>query len=261
MKDENDNHDSKSATYGDKKCSINAEEIGNTTGTTGSNRILQHNLRDEFETNGFVCLKSAIPSDCIRQLHGAALLHAEYIFEVMSANGHLPMSIGVKHGFREVVLRSPGRYEMSVQNRHWNATTQEIIISSAKDFHAIKTDVTSPTSSVHHQHHVNNISNLWKKIHEILLLSDSGRRLINLAKSFLLQEEGEKGDEGDIYTCNMSVVIAEPGAAEQKWHADGGHLSMTTHLPCHCLNIFLPLVAITEELGPTELRPGKRSTV
>jgi ectoine hydroxylase-related dioxygenase (phytanoyl-CoA dioxygenase family) len=62
-----------------------------------------------------------------------------------------------------------------------------------------------------------------------------------------------------IYTCNISVVIAEPGAAEQKWHADGGHLSIWKHLPCHCLNIFLPLVDITEELGPTELRSGESS--
>lgn len=60
----------------------------------------------------------------------------------------------------------------------------------------------------------------------------------------------------------QGAVIAEPGAADQQPHMDGGHLFQGTHAyeqaqnPCHCLNVFVPLVDVTEELGPTEFWPG-----
>ena len=60
----------------------------------------------------------------------------------------------------------------------------------------------------------------------------------------------------------QGAVIAEPGAADQQPHMDGGHLFQSTHgydqvqAPCHCLNVFVPLVDVTEELGPTEFWPG-----
>ena len=44
----------------------------------------------------------------------------------------------------------------------------------------------------------------------------------------------------------------------QAWHVDGPHLSADKYLPCHCLNIFIPLVDMTTELGPTELRPASQ---
>lgn len=216
-------------------------------------------LKDEFEANGFIFLKNAIPYDCIQRLHDAALMHAEYIFEIMRANGHQnhsnpSMNVGVKNGFREIVLRCPGRYEMSIQNRHWNAVPEHIPSSSIDHLHP--TYDFSSLPSEHYEQNLNRLSILGKQIQENLLQTGSGKRLIQVAKDILRHDE--EGDD-DIYTCNISVVIAEPGAAEQKWHADGGHLCIWKHLPCHCLNIFLPLVDITEELGPTELRPGESS--
>ncbi len=54
------------------------------------------------------------------------------------------------------------------------------------------------------------------------------------------------------------AVVAFPGAGEMSWHIDGAHLfpELPIHLPAHALNIFVPLVDITEELGPTEFCPG-----
>ena len=46
----------------------------------------------------------------------------------------------------------------------------------------------------------------------------------------------------------------------QKWHADGGHLFAPHQLPRgltlppHCINVFYPLVDLTEDNGPTEFR-------
>lgn len=53
-----------------------------------------------------------------------------------------------------------------------------------------------------------------------------------------------------------SIVQALPGALEQQWHADGGHVDVNMHRPCHVLNVFMPLVDVTENNGPTEMRPG-----
>ena len=68
---------------------------------------------------------------------------------------------------------------------------------------------------------------------------------------------------GDDYIEQFQgCVIAEPGAADQQPHMDGGHLYQSTHSyeqaqnPCHCLNVFVPLVDVTDENGPTEFWPG-----
>lgn len=54
------------------------------------------------------------------------------------------------------------------------------------------------------------------------------------------------------------AVVALPGAGEMPWHVDGAHLfpELPVHLPAHALNVFVPLVDITDELGPTEFCPG-----
>jgi ectoine hydroxylase-related dioxygenase (phytanoyl-CoA dioxygenase family) len=62
----------------------------------------------------------------------------------------------------------------------------------------------------------------------------------------------------DCHIVNKSLVLSLPGAVDQAWHVDGGHLSITEDLPCHCLNVFLPLVDVQHEDGPTELRLGSQ---
>lgn len=59
----------------------------------------------------------------------------------------------------------------------------------------------------------------------------------------------------DAHVVNCSLVISLPGSNHQAWHVDGPHLSTEKYLPCHCLNIFIPLIDMTMELGPTEFRP------
>ena len=58
----------------------------------------------------------------------------------------------------------------------------------------------------------------------------------------------------DCACINKSLVLSLPGAMDQGWHVDGGHVSLSEHLPCHCLNVFMPLVDVALEDGPTELR-------
>lgn len=71
-----------------------------------------------------------------------------------------------------------------------------------------------------------------------------------------LQHQQSNGNDNDFYLCNLSLLISTPGSSTQPWHADGGHTSLKTHLPCHVFNVFIPLVDVPLSMGPTELRPG-----
>jgi hypothetical protein len=62
----------------------------------------------------------------------------------------------------------------------------------------------------------------------------------------------------DYIVANRSLVISNNGCVDQAWHTDGPHMSATTDLPCHCLNVFVPLVDVTSLNGPTEFRPGSQ---
>jgi len=68
----------------------------------------------------------------------------------------------------------------------------------------------------------------------------------------------------------MGVVWSCPGSQGQDWHTDVAPLfpgsgsgpastSLPLLLPAHALNIFLPLVAMTPELGPTAAHREERS--
>lgn len=64
------------------------------------------------------------------------------------------------------------------------------------------------------------------------------------------------GGEATLLFCGLLMTLG--GAAEQPWHTDGEHLfgPEVPILPPHCLNVFVPLVDITPEIGGTELCPG-----
>ena len=140
------------------------------------------------------------------------------------------MGQGIKHGFREVVMRSPGRYEISLLQPQ-----SELLYlrSEAHEEDAESDDIP-------------NVDKLYQ------VLDDQG------IASFLSPASSSSPlTWEDARVCNLSLVISTPGAEEQKWHADGGHVDLQQHLPCHVLNVFVALHDVpTLEWGPTQLRPG-----
>ena len=63
----------------------------------------------------------------------------------------------------------------------------------------------------------------------------------------------------DCRLLKSGVVSALPGAEKQAIHADGKHLfadEADTHLPAHCVTVFVPLVDLRAALGPTEYFPA-----
>jgi ectoine hydroxylase-related dioxygenase (phytanoyl-CoA dioxygenase family) len=171
-------------------------------------------IPEAFARDGFVCLSQVLGSGILDEWLEWSYSHFSQCFELLFQQGHTAfpthrrngeyaMSCGAKHGFREVVMRSPGRYELSL--------------------------LQSPTPLLEP------ILNILSPVIPQLLQESSFDRL---------------------QLCHVSLLMATPGATEQAWHADGGHVSLSQHLPCHCLNVFIPLVGIPMNLGPTELRPG-----
>ena len=192
-----------------------------------------------FDNDGFLCLSSLFPPESTNDLRAAADSNFTKCFHILHSAGNAdfpeshrqveesaigggaryeyPIDSGVVGGFKEVVMRSPGRYEMSY------CCDQDPF---NRDFIRLQPDLLALISS---------------------LLADRGGA----------GGMGESESDTGMYLCNASIVISTPGSVDQGWHADGGHVDLQRHLPCHCLNIFIPLVDITEEMGPTELRPGE----
>lgn len=79
-----------------------------------------------------------------------------------------------------------------------------------------------------------------------------------LNSAALRQLVGAILDCDDFIIANRSLVVSKPGCADQAWHSDGPHVSTTSDLPCHVLNVFIPLVDVTLSNGPTEFRPGSQ---
>ncbi|GKY94394.1 hypothetical protein MPSEU_000405400 [Mayamaea pseudoterrestris] len=177
---------------------------------------------ETFERDGFLVLHDIISPLVLDEWRDFSTIHWQETFQTLYENGHTSfpnhcrhdddgnrvyaLNVGMKHCFREIVMRSPGRYEISLL--HSNASKHP------------------------------SLDSLMERLSGIippLLYLDSW---------------------SDVHIINLSLIVSTPGSIDQPWHADGGHLSVSKHLPCHCLNVFVPLVNVTEQNGPTELRPG-----
>jgi hypothetical protein len=174
-----------------------------------------------FSKDGFVRLNGILPTSAITDLHGFSQERFHRVFERLYQNGHTlfpthyrrdadtgereyALGLGVKRGFREIVMRGAGRYEIS------------LLYSTAPD------------------------------------CLESLKQILSPIVSTLLEAK----DWDELSICNLSLVISTPGSPEQGWHADGGHVNLQKHLPCHVMNIFVPLHDVTFDMGPTEIRPG-----
>lgn len=174
-----------------------------------------------FHRDGFCILTKALDPLALQgEWYWFAQDYFTKCFEILYKNGHTKapthydagkyvLGLGAKHGFREVVMRSPGRYELSL-------------------LHTPPDQLPSCWKSMLEQP-------LWTTLVPALL----GRSSLD-----------------DLKLCHLSLLVATPGSTEQGWHADGGHVDVTKHMPCHVLNLFLPLADVPLEKGPTELRPG-----
>jgi hypothetical protein len=200
------------------------DEDEETTSESRFASVSDDTIPESFARDGFMCLSQVVPagSGILDEWLTFCRSHFDQCFEILYKQGHTAfpkhcrdgeyaMKCGVKNGFREVVMRSPGRYELSLMH------------------------------CVHCSH-----SPLAKPSLEPIL-----QGLAPIVPQLLQETSLDQ-----LQICHVSLLVATPGATEQPWHADGGHVSVSTHLPCHVLNVFIPLIDISPDLGPTMLRPG-----
>ena len=60
----------------------------------------------------------------------------------------------------------------------------------------------------------------------------------------------------DAVLIHKGMFLSMPGSEKQNYHQDGTHLSSQYQKPCHAINVFIPLVDLTLENGPTEFCLG-----
>lgn len=59
----------------------------------------------------------------------------------------------------------------------------------------------------------------------------------------------------DCVCIHSGCMYSFPGSATQPYHSDGDHQAGAVHRPPHCLNVFIPLIALTPAHGLTEFVP------
>ena len=154
---------------------------------------------DDFHNRGFTMLVDAIDPSIIDQLRIQTMSNYEDCMAIIAQKDH-ELGVGIKNGFKEIVQRHTGRFEMPHRMEELDCSFLEVEDSPV-------------------------------------------RRVVT-------------GILGEGYiVANRSAVISLPGAGDQAWHCDGPHMSAKEHLPAHVLNVFIPLIPMTRELGATEFRP------
>ena len=60
----------------------------------------------------------------------------------------------------------------------------------------------------------------------------------------------------DVVLIHKGIFLSMPGSSKQVYHQDGPHLTTQYQKPCHAINVFVPLVDLVLDNGPTEFCLG-----
>lgn len=60
----------------------------------------------------------------------------------------------------------------------------------------------------------------------------------------------------DVVLIHKGMFLSLPGAEQQVYHQDGPHLTTQYQKPCHAINVFIPLIDLKLDNGPTEFCLG-----
>jgi tRNA(Arg) A34 adenosine deaminase TadA len=192
-----------------------------------------------FREDGFVVLRKVLDASHLQAAwHPYAATCFQQVFEILHGNGYIDrpadrnaengtytMRQGLKDGFSEVVMRSPGRYEISLLH----------LLPGIE----------------------NRISSTRLKLPS---LPDLPQDLLQPIHCFL---PSLLGNGENMKLIHLSLLVSTPGSTDQAWHADGPHATAQSTpgsiLPCHAYNIFIPLQVTPCDMGPTELRPASHN--
>ncbi len=172
---------------------------------------------ESISKHGFVILKDLFDADELKKLTSPATVKAEEVMKMLKMK-KIILGIGSRAGFREVCLRSPGRYDVPCNFDEFPSELLERIEQIASK--VLVTDPQDPPAP---------------------RAGDADDR--------------QNGSLPELGRAFAGLVRASPKSEAQIWHADSPH-STAQHISPHLLNVLVPSVTVTEEMGPTELVPG-----
>jgi ectoine hydroxylase-related dioxygenase (phytanoyl-CoA dioxygenase family) len=217
-------------------------------------------VADAFHRDGFVVLRDVLSEAFVRAARERAERNFAECRATIASKG-LHFGLHAKNGFKEIVERNPGRFEVPyrMDEQLDNPFADRAELLDNPRLIAVMDAIlgnNAPSSAAGE-------GKGGAKDQE------EGAPSVSSSSSSSSSCNGSGGGGGDWSGGGMaeptnngwrllgrSVVMSLPGAAEQQWHVDGAHVDVATHRPCHVLNVFFPLVDITPENGPTEVRPG-----
>ncbi|KAJ0401283.1 hypothetical protein ATCC90586_003720 [Pythium insidiosum] len=68
----------------------------------------------------------------------------------------------------------------------------------------------------------------------------------------------DDGGRAEFFLEYIGCVVARPGDEDQNWHLDGVHRNLRRHEPADRLNVFVPLVDLSEDVGGTEMKKASQ---
>lgn len=198
-----------------------------------------HQQQQQFHQDGYTVLENFFSGEEYKLLANDwfhfSIQHWNEIFRVLHEKGEISEPRHVMNeeymngklrqpGYQEIVHRYPGRYELSL-----------------------------PTIISDENNEEDDRFSLYQKMPSLQPIIN---QLEPLVISILKQHPNYKEEDQRKYNLLQSMVISAPGSHSQKFHVDTTHLHNDTHWPAHVMNVFIPLVNITDpDFGPTELIP------
>uniref|UniRef100_A0AAV1UWN2 Phytanoyl-CoA dioxygenase n=1 Tax=Peronospora matthiolae TaxID=2874970 RepID=A0AAV1UWN2_9STRA len=176
-------------------------------------------LAQNVHSDGFVVLSGETykVSPSVVELVRAQVLQRYEDFLTEAANQKLDLTL-CEHSERlsGFYVRQGGRIDMQLS-------------SSASQPHCLKSDTIATIRSVD-MNQINAMTGIWQSVLKQVFAPDG----------FQLEYVG--------------CVLSRPGDADQNWHLDGVHRNQQVQEPVDRLNVFVPLVAITDQTGGTEMK-------
>ena len=223
-------------------------------------------IRDTLNDEGYIVLndffqdetKSLIESDWYNFSNN----YWNRIFETMHSRGHISQPNHVMNdeymvgklrspGYKEIVHRYPGRYELSLMKS--NNTDTLNLQYDMPSLQPILDKLDPIVQSIIEQHP------LYVAPGDGTTSSDDGKKNYNVIYSMLISAYGSHTQKFHIDTKHISDTDDTEGENEgddQQQDSTTTGIQYNQHWPAHIFNVFIPLLNITtEDFGPTELIP------
>lgn len=215
-------------------------------------------VANAFHADGYVVLRNVLSKDLVQELHQAAMANFRECLATIESKG-LEFGMHAKKGFKEIVQRNRGRYEMPYGMDDTEVFQSPELVENEKliaVLDAILGDNVPPTESSRSRNSPDAVDSVTSGPHSsppsqaeetpraAALPGDeddvNAGSEAKTTKKKRAETEIETATTSSIrswHRLGWSIVNSTPGALEQQWHVDGAHVDIATHRKAHVLNV------------------------